>query len=81
MALRGYIDLIGNKDLSRATIDRHKINTMSEVISQETSVLRVGSMSRLSLANEILAGLPTACVIASEFDEIFNIRKDGCIEG
>ncbi len=70
------IDLIGNEDLSRATIDRHKVNTMSEVISQETSVLRIGSMSGPNLANEILAGLPAACVIASEFDEVIKVGQD-----
>lgn len=63
-------------DLSRATIDRHKVNTMSEVIAQETSVIRIGSMSGPNIAKEILEGLPSACVIASEFDEVIKVGQD-----
>lgn len=51
-------------------ITRKHIHTMSEVIRQETVVVRVGCLSGPNLANEILAGQPTASVIASPFDEV-----------
>jgi glycerol-3-phosphate dehydrogenase (NAD(P)+) len=70
------INQIKEEDLSKSTIDRHKVNTMSEVIAQETSVIRIGSMSGPNLAREILAGLPAACVIASEFDEVIKVGQD-----
>ena len=56
--------------LSVGKIEKEDVATMSEVILQETSVIRVGCMSGPNLAKEILAGLPAACVIASEFDEV-----------
>ncbi len=68
--------LITGEDLSKSTIDRHLVNTMSEVIAQETSVIRIGSMSGPNIAKEILSGLPSACVIASEFDEVIKVGQD-----
>ena len=49
--------------------------TMSEVIRQETSVIRTGALAGPNLAKEILAGQPAATVIASEFDEIIDIGR------
>lgn len=49
--------------------------TMSEVIAQETSVIRVGALAGPNLAKEILKGQPAATVIASEFDEVISIGK------
>lgn len=54
-------------------LSKDVINTMSDVICQETSVLRVGCVSGPNLAKEIMAGLPTATVIASEFEEVLRI--------
>ena len=45
---------------------------MSEVIRQETSVIRTGALAGPNLAREILDGQPAATVIASEFDEVIN---------
>lgn len=50
--------------------------TMSEVIRQETSVIRTGALAGPNLAREILAGQPAATVIASEFDEVIQIGRD-----
>ncbi len=47
-----------------------KVSTMSEVIRQESTVVRIGAMSGPNLAKEILAGQPAGTVIASEFDEV-----------
>lgn len=48
---------------------------MSQVIAQETSVVRIGCISGPNLAKEILAGQPTATVIASEYDEVIDIGR------
>ncbi len=52
------------------TIDRSNVHTMSEIIIQETTALRVGCLSGPNLASEILDNKPTATVIASRFDEV-----------
>ncbi len=51
------------------------IKTMSQVVLEETNVLRIGAISGPNLADEILAGLPTAAVIASQFEEVIQLGK------
>lgn len=68
---KGLDTNLGVEDIMKVEkINKKDVATMSEVILQETSVIRVGCMSGPNLAKEILAGLPAACVIASEFDEV-----------
>ncbi len=55
------------------SISRKSVHTMSEVIRQETSVLRIGCLAGPNLYKEILEGQPTASVIASEYDEVIKI--------
>ncbi len=52
------------------------IKTMSEVILEETDVIRVGAICGPNLAAEIIEGLPTATVIASEYDEVIKKCRD-----
>lgn len=52
---------------------RGDVRTMSEVIHEESNVLRVGCLSGPNLSKEILEGQPTATVIASEYDEVVTI--------
>jgi glycerol-3-phosphate dehydrogenase (NAD(P)+) len=52
------------------------IKTMSEVILEESQVLRVGALTGPNLADEILMGLPTATVVASEFDEVIKKGRE-----
>jgi glycerol-3-phosphate dehydrogenase (NAD(P)+) len=69
------LDLVGIKeeDLGRNSIlSRANIRTMSEVIAEETSVVRIGCLSGPNLANELIAGQPTATLIASRFDEVID---------
>jgi len=54
---------------------RRDVRTMSEVIMDQTDVIRVGALCGPNLASEILEGLPTATVIASEFDEVINAGR------
>lgn len=51
-------------------LTRKRVNTMSEVIEQESVVVRVGCLSGPNLAAEIMAGQPAATVIASEYTEV-----------
>lgn len=54
------------------SISRGNVHTMSEIITQETTALRVGCLSGPNLASEILQNKPTATVIASRFDEVIS---------
>lgn len=49
---------------------------MSKVILEEKSIVRVGALSGPNLAREILAGQPTATVLASQFDEVIKIGQE-----
>lgn len=60
-------------DIQSMSIDQ--IKTMSEVIHEESSVIRVGCLSGPNLSGEILAGQPTATVLASEFDEVIHLGR------
>lgn len=54
----------------RVKITRDNVCTMSEVIREESVVVRIGCLSGPNLASEILDGQPTATVIASQFSEV-----------
>ncbi len=58
------------EDLMTMKITRDKVYTMTEVIRQESNVVRVGCLSGPNLAREILDGQPAATVIASDFEEV-----------
>lgn len=64
-------DIPSDKPLHRA-----QIHTMSEVIGECSSVLRIGCLSGPNLAREILDGQPTATVIASEFEEVIEEGRE-----
>jgi len=61
---------ISEKRLANASFTRKDVSSMSEVIMDETTVMRIGCMSGPNLAKELLAGQPAATVIASEFKEV-----------
>ncbi|MCY4419476.1 MAG: NAD(P)H-dependent glycerol-3-phosphate dehydrogenase [Cytophagales bacterium] len=68
---------IGSEDPSAATpLPKELLRTMSQVIREETSVLRVGCMSGPNLSSEIASHQPAATVVASEFDEVIREGKD-----
>ncbi len=54
-------------------VSRDQVSTMSEVIKEESTVLRVGCVAGPNLAREILQGKPAATVIASEFQEVIDL--------
>jgi len=54
----------------QVNIMRKHVSTMSEVIRQESIVVKIGCLSGPNLASEILEDQPTATVIASQFTEV-----------
>ena len=63
------------EELRQGKITRNSVRTMSEVIREESVVVRIGCLSGPNLASEIMAGQPTATVIGSKFDEVVNAGK------
>ncbi len=66
---------ISDDDWTQLNFSKKDICTMSEVIRQESNVIRVGCISGPNLAKEILSGQPAATVIASEFDEVIHLGQ------
>ena len=60
----------GEKLTEKTFLNRKMVRTMSEIILQETEVMRVGCLAGPNLASEIALGQPAASVIASRFDEV-----------
>ncbi len=61
---------IEEEELTTKPFDRQNVHTMSEVIGQETNVVRIGCLSGPNLASEIMEGQPAATVIGSRFSEV-----------
>lgn len=60
----------GPKITGQNPISREHVRTMSEVILEESSVVRVGCLAGPNLAHEISQKKPAATVVASHFDEV-----------
>lgn len=56
-------------------LNKEHVFTMSEIIRQETVVVRVGCMAGPNLASELSSGHPAATVIASPFNEVVQEGK------
>lgn len=68
------LDLVNaNLQKQHFMIGQRNIRTMSQVIREETQVVRIGCISGPNLSTEIKSGLPAATVIASEYDEVINL--------
>lgn len=57
-------------------LSREHVRTMSEVIKEESSVVRIGCLAGPNLAQEIGEKKPAATVISSHFDEVINVGKN-----
>jgi glycerol-3-phosphate dehydrogenase (NAD(P)+) len=57
------------------TLNRSQVKTMSEVIMEESVVVRVGCLAGPNLSKELAAGQPAATVIASQFNEVIQLGK------
>ncbi len=53
-------------------LTRDDVKTMSELITEESSVLRVGCLAGPNIARELSDGLPAATVVASNFVEVIH---------
>ncbi|HFB99739.1 MAG TPA: NAD(P)H-dependent glycerol-3-phosphate dehydrogenase [Phaeodactylibacter sp.] len=62
-------------ELEEGKISWEHVHTMSDVIKQESVVKRIGCLSGPNLSAEIMAGQPTATLIASPYDEVFDLGK------
>ncbi len=60
---------------SGSLLGRADVHTISEVIKQESAILRVGCLSGPNLAKEIMEGQPTATVVSSQFSEVIRIGQ------
>lgn len=62
----------GDQILVSATkgFEAEHLTRMSQVLREETCVRKIGAVSGPNLADEVMAGQPTATVIASPFDEV-----------
>lgn len=68
------VNVFGPK-VSEYHIEVENIRTMSDVIKEESAVVRVGCISGPNLSDEINQGLPTAAVIASEYTEVIKLGE------
>ncbi len=64
------------KDIPELGVDRKQVHTMTEVMLQESVVVRTGALTGPNLARELLDGQPSGSVIASKFDEVINRSKE-----
>ena len=65
------LDLVFHNNLSKnRPLSREHIYTMSEVIREESVVVKVGCMAGPNLASELAENQPAATVIASPFNEV-----------
>jgi glycerol-3-phosphate dehydrogenase (NAD(P)+) len=70
------IQLPDNKKITEVeTLNRSQVKTMSEVIMEESVVVRVGCLAGPNLSKELAAGQPAATVIASQFNEVIQMGK------
>jgi len=56
-------------------LNRNQVKTMSEVIREESVVVRVGCLAGPNLSKELASRHPAATVIASPFNEVLSIGK------
>ncbi len=57
---------------SESKLDRSDVHTMSEVIQQESVVVKTGCLAGPNLAKELAINQPAATVIASRFEEVIH---------
>ncbi len=56
-------------------LHRGQVKTMSEVITEESVVVRMGCLAGPNLSRELAAGQPAATVVASQFNEVIQLGK------
>ncbi|MDH5604916.1 MAG: NAD(P)-dependent glycerol-3-phosphate dehydrogenase [Cyclobacteriaceae bacterium] len=56
-------------------LTRHQVKTMSEVVREESVVIRVGCLAGPNIAGELSEGQPGATVVASYFNEVIHFGQ------
>ncbi len=69
------LNQIQEEDLEFTRISRKHVSLMSEVIRQESSVVRIGCISGPNLASEINQGKPAGTLVASLYQEVIQEAK------
>ncbi len=69
------INNIRPEDFESGNYSAKDVCSMSDVIRQETSVIRIGCLSGPNLSKEIMLKKPAAAVVASEFDEVVHLGQ------
>ncbi len=64
------LNLSDERKAKKELLTREDVKTMSEVILEESNVVRVGCLAGPNLASEMADGQPAASVVASHFDEV-----------
>ncbi len=69
---KGFDITVGHDDYNTEGkyLSRNEVKTMSEVILEESVVVRVGCLAGPNLAVELAQGQPSATVVASRFNEV-----------
>ena len=62
-------------DIPQRGLARRQVHTMTDIVTQESVVVRVGALTGPNLARELLDGQPSASVVASKFDEVIDRAK------
>lgn len=57
-------------------LNRTQVQTISEMITERTCVIRVGCISGPNLAAELAAGQPAGTVVASRYNEVIEIGQE-----
>ena len=65
-------DFFKDIDNDSVILTRDHVHTMSEIITEETVVVRVGCLSGPNLSKELAAKQPSGTVVASHFNEVIN---------
>lgn len=68
-------DLVIDPETGTEGLSRDNIRTMSEVILEESNVVRIGAIAGPNLYKEIMEGQYAATVIASKYDEVIKIGQ------
>lgn len=63
------------KENTSGLLSRDQVRTMSEVIREESVVVRVGCLAGPNLSHELAESQPAATVVASHFDEVIKVGQ------
>jgi len=69
------LDIKQDSDTKKEKFDPGDIMTMSQVITSESVIVRVGCLAGPNLATELVANQPAATVVASHFEEVIQVGK------